>query len=163
MGRSAQTEPPVDVGFIRQSFAVGDGGELQRRVAVTNSAENPVYDNGGGALRVRLTFGGKRRTMDAARVAWALHFGAWPRGQVITLGARSDFSPGNLKIAPRLEHKPHAAGGRASSLTHRAKADRALIEAMIGHSGAAVAELGRIVGASEARTSARLVGWPRRV
>ena len=36
MGRGAQTEPPVDVGFIRQSFAVGDGGALQRRVAVTN-------------------------------------------------------------------------------------------------------------------------------
>ena len=67
MGRRVQTEPPIDVSFIRQSFTVGDGGELQRRVAVTNSAEDPVYDNGGSALRVRLTFAGKRRTMDACR------------------------------------------------------------------------------------------------
>ncbi len=156
MGRRVQTEPPVDVGFIRQSFTVGDGGALQRRVAVTNSAEDPVYDNGGGALRVRLTFAGKRRTLDAARVAWALHFGAWPRGQVITLGAQSDFSPGNLKIAPRLEHKPHAAGGRASSLIRRQAADRTLIAAMAGHPGAQVEELGKLVGSSKARTSTRL-------
>ena len=69
MGRRAVTEPPVDVSFIRESFTVGDDGELLRRVAAKNGGEDPVYDNGGGALRVRLTFGGKRRTMDAARLA----------------------------------------------------------------------------------------------
>ena len=38
---------------------------ILRRVAAKNGGKGPVYDNGGGEFRVRLTFEGKRRTMGA--------------------------------------------------------------------------------------------------
>ena len=156
MGRSAQTEPPVDVGFIRQSFTVGDDGELQRRVKVTNSAEDPVYDNGGGALRVRLTFASKRRTMDAAKLAWILHEGAHPRGVVRTLGREDDFRRANLTLVPHCSHKPSQKGGKSSALAKRQAADAGLLLVMTQHPGASVEELGRMTGCSRSRASTRL-------
>ena len=79
-----------------------------------------------------------------------------PVGRSSPLGLGPISAPAISRSLPRLEHKPHAAGGRASSLTHRAKADRALIEAMIINANATVEELGRLTGVSRARASTRL-------
>lgn len=53
-------------------------------------------DDGRGYLVVRID----GRRYKAQRVAWALHHGSWPAGQVRFVGAdRSDLSIGNLRVS----------------------------------------------------------------
>lgn len=106
---------------------------------------------------VRLSVGGKTRRISMLRAAWMIAHGAAPRGVVRPKdGDPWNGKAENLDLVRHCSHRPGLKGSPATSLTCRQSADRALLEAMAGHSGAAVAELGRIVGASEARTSARL-------
>ena len=114
MGRSAQTEPPVSVEFLMSSFAVRQDGALIRAASARGDliGEAASYRDPDGVARVRLSYRGRRRTMTAARVAWAVHHGAYPRGQVIATGAEGDFRRENLTVVSHCRQAPTALGER---------------------------------------------------
>ena len=74
MGRGPITEPPIPASFIAASFAVRQDGALIRVSSARGDliGESATYRDGDGVLRVRLTYQGKRRTMNAAKAAWIL-------------------------------------------------------------------------------------------
>jgi DNA-binding transcriptional ArsR family regulator len=166
MGRGPLTEPQIPASFIRESFAIGaNSGQLLRRdrpgadpgnYNARFAGESATYCDADGVLRTRLTFRGKRRTIAALRVAWIVATGAYPRGQVIAIGAEDDFRRGNLTVVPACSHKPQSAAGRASSLIRRQERDRALLAALAAHEGASIAKLARIASTSESRISTHL-------
>ena len=164
MGRGPLTEP-IPASFIAESFTVGaNSGELLRRDRPCDSGgynakfagESATYRDPDGVLRVRLRYRGKKRTMSAARIAWIVHTGSHPRGQVIATGAEDDFRRENLSLVPHCAHRPQSKAGRASALERRRAFSAALISAMAEHQGAGVAQLATIIGSSESCVSTRL-------
>jgi hypothetical protein len=165
MGRGPLTEPQIDAGHIRASFMVAhNSGELLRRDRPCDSGgynakfagESATYRDPDGVLRVRLRYRGKKRTMSAGRIAWIVHFGAYPTGQVQTRDGGDDLRPENLILTPHCAHRPQSKAGRASALERRRGFSAALISAMAEHQGAGVAQLATIIGSSESCVSTRL-------
>ena len=141
------------------SFAVRQDGALIRVASARGDliGESATYRDPDGVARVRMTVAGRRRTMTAARVAWAVHFGEPAKGQVQTIGAEDDFRRGNLTVVPNCRHQPwEKGGGQASSLKRKAEVDRSLLAAMAGHEGAGLAQLAKLVGIGEGRISTKL-------
>ena len=164
MGRQAQTEPPIGVDFLVASFELRQDGTMVRSASARGDLahEPAIYDNGDGVSRVRFTFKGKRRTMNAARVASILHEGVHPKGQVETIAAPNDFRLSNLRCVPRLRHKPNAEASRQSALVARRDADLRLLTALASREHPSVAELARDVGLSKGPVSKRLSGLEAR-
>src|ERR1700722_447774 len=167
MGRGPLTEPQIDAGHIRATFmGAHNSGELLRRDRPgqdrggynSKFAGDPAtYRDPGGVLRPRLTFQGKRRSMTAARIAWIISAGAYPKGQVQTRDGGDDFRPENLTVLPHCRHRPwEKGGGQASSLRRKAEVDRSLLSAMAGRPNATLSELAKRVGVSEGRVSVKL-------
>lgn len=167
MGRGRLTEPQIDAEHLRATFTIGaNSGELLRRDRPGADPGNynarfaggsATYRDADGVLRVRLTFRGRRHTMTAAKIAWAVDFGELPRGQVATIGAEDDMRAENLTVLSHGRHRPwEKGGGQASSLERRAEVDRSLLEAMAEHEGAGLAELAKLVGIAEGRISTKL-------
>ena len=154
MGRSA-APPPLDLDIVRQTIAVRQDGALIRRQSRMSafSGEPAVFQN-----MVCIRHDGVTRRLAAPRVAYAIQTEAWPPrgGQVRLKSGDSDYRLDNLEAVKACSHRPHAKGGRATSLVTRQAADRALLEAMLSHLGAAVEQLGRLTGRSEARTCTHL-------
>jgi Mn-dependent DtxR family transcriptional regulator len=166
MGRGPLTEPQIPASFIAESFTVGaNSGELLRRDRLCDSGGynskfaggSATYRDPDGVLRARLTFQGKRRNMTAARIAWILSAGVYPKGQVQTRDGGDDFRRENLTILPHCRHRPwEKGGGQASALERRAEVDRSLLAAMAEHQGASLMQLAKLVGVSEGRVSVKL-------
>jgi hypothetical protein len=86
MDRGPLTEPPLSVSFIRERFTIGaNSGELLRRNRPGDdlgnyntrfACEAASYRDSHGVLRARITYRGCRRTINAAKAAWVVHYGA---------------------------------------------------------------------------------------
>ena len=159
MGRGAITAAPVDVAIVQASFTVRQDGRLiHSPLARSDYAGRPAGFTLNGVPMVRLTVAGKVRRLAVLRVGSILAHGAAARGVVKPKdGDPWHANPANLILVPHAAHKPHLKGGPSTSLVRRQEADRAVLAAMVDHPGAAVEQLGKIVGTTEARTSARLV------
>jgi hypothetical protein len=90
------------------------------------------------------------------RVAWMLATGASPKGTVRARnGDDRDLRPENLILTPR-GPKPFGDGGRVSSLRKRAIANAKLLQAMVSHPDAPIAQLSALIGSSQPCTCTRL-------
>jgi hypothetical protein len=155
MGRGCQLEPPIPASFIAESFTVRQDWAASARGDLIG--ESATYRDPDGVLRARLTYRGKRRSMTAAKIAWAVHFGDHAKGVVKTIGAEDDFRRENLTVVPNCAHRPwETGGGQASSLKRKAEVDRSLLAAMADHEGAGLAQLAKLVGIGEGRISTKL-------
>ena len=158
MGRGCQLEPPIPASFIAESFTVRQDGALIRAASARGDliGEPATYRDPDGALRVRVTFQGRRRTINAAKAAWILATAEYPAGQIIPIGTEGDFRFENLTVVPNCRHRPMAKGGRASSLEHRRATEMRLLSAMAEQPGAGLMQLARITGTGEGRVCAKL-------
>ena len=93
---------------------------------------------------VRVRHNSRVRRLSAARVAHAIIKGQWPVGLL------------EAHVGDKTSDRPHAAGGRASSLTCRAETDMAMIRAMASASQVSIAQLSTLTGSPELCVSARL-------
>lgn len=157
MGRPAITLPPVPVETVQDTFALRQDGEIiRRRCHVDAFAREPAVYRG----MVRVTHEGRSRRIAAPRVAWAIHFGSWPKGRVILLdGDETNMRAENLRLV-RGGQNPASVG--RSSLAHRRAVDAKLIVALANHPGLSVVSLGELVGLSESGACIRLGGLSRR-
>lgn len=153
MGRlNASPLPPVD--HVREEFLVRQDGRLVRRachIAALNEEPAGYRGSHDGRLMVGVRYEGRTRRIAASRIAWAVHTGEWPKGIVLERnGDPADFRPDNL-ILTRAGAKPftQSRGGGASSLEEKARADRALIEAMAEHPEVSIVRLSTLTGTSE--------------
>ena len=159
MGRGRRTEPQIDAGHLRASFTIGaNSGALIRTAWARGDliGQSATYRDPDGVLRVRFRYRGARRTMTAAKMAWAVHYGELPRGQVQTIDDAADLRAANLTVVPACSHKAQSAAGKASSLERRRTFDAALLAALAANEGAGVGQLARITGSSESCISTKL-------
>ena len=141
-----------------------NSGELLRRDRLCDSGGynakfaggSATYRDPDGVLRVRLRYRGKKRTMSAVRIAWIVHTGSHPRGQVIATGGEDDFRRENLSLVPHCAHRPQSKAGRASALIRRRDAEMRLISAMASHESAGLAQLSAATGLGESCVSTKL-------
>ena len=121
MGRSAQTEPPVDVEVVQASFAIRQDGRLVHGSSSrSDHAGEPAGFMVGDRPMVRLSVGGKTRRIAVLRAAWMIAHGAAPRGVVQPKdGDPWNADPANLVLGRHCAHKPHLKGSSSSSLVRR--------------------------------------------
>jgi hypothetical protein len=159
MGRRKQTQPLVDVEFVRDAFMIGsNSGQIVRR----STGEVATFTLN-GKLLVRVYHQGQVRRVMASRVAWAIASGSWPKGVVRARnGVDDDLRFENL-IVTRHGRDPfgaisskHSKGGKASSLERRAKTTTTLINALAEHPGLTVPQISKLVGSSTSCTCVRL-------
>ena len=149
MGRRKTPIVPLDVGVIREAFAVGDNsGSVIRR----STGAEATFVGPSGALLIRCYHQGQVRRLTASRVAWVLaaDVNEWPKGPIKPRdGDERNLRAENLIQVRRSAHQPFSAGGKASSLERRTQADVALINALAEHQGAlTVPQLSVSVGQS---------------
>lgn len=109
------TLPPADI--ISETFYLDNAGVVRwrgrdrfdRRDRAFNKqfAEKPAGSkNADGYLTVSMMWEGRRRTLYAHRVAFALTFGRYPDGDVAHIdGDKTNNCPANLREASRAENK----------------------------------------------------------
>jgi hypothetical protein len=148
MGRRKGPLPPLDAEIIRQMFVVGDNsGEIIR----ASTGEGATFMGPSGALLVRCYHEGSIRRFTAARVAWAVQTGEWPKGVVRARdGDERNLKPDNLVLTKRGPRSfDQSKGGKGSSLERRQASERALLNALAEHQGAlTVPQLSISVGQS---------------
>ena len=146
MGRSFQTQPPLPIEYVRDALQVRPDGCLVWRERPREHFPHRLDDASrfnnqraggpagfvgpGGVMLVRFQFEGRTRRIAATRIAWALHYGQWPSGQVKTKNGADDFRRENLQLIQRGVNP--AAIGR-SSLARRSEVDSTLIKTLAGH------------------------------
>jgi hypothetical protein len=137
---------------VQEPFAVRQDGILIQ----LSSGEPAPYRTARDKPLVRIGFKGGVRRIGAARIAWCLHAGEWPRGRVQPKnGDDGDLRFVNLALA-KSGPRDHGLGGRAQALQRRAEADRAIIEAMAAQPGASLIALSAATGQAQSAVCARL-------
>ena len=111
---------------------------------VRGDGSQAIFSGPNSVAMVRVRHNSRVRRLSAARVAHAIIKG--PGAGRVARSARWD----------KTSDRPHAAGGRASSLTCRAETDMALIRAMASASQVSIAQLSTLSGSPESCVSARL-------
>ena len=117
MSKSEPAGHAIPIDYLRECF-FADGSTLRwqarparhfppvpgkRKVGAwkRKSGQSAGSPNGDGYLQVMLKFNGKRYSLAAHRILWALHYGAWPAGCIDHInGLRTDNRIENLRDVP---------------------------------------------------------------
>jgi hypothetical protein len=151
MGRSTAAAA-LDPAYVQERFAVKQDEALVR----LSTGEPAAYRTARDKPLVRIGFKGGVRRIGAARVAWCVHAGEWPRGRVHPKnGDDGDLRFANLMLA-KSGPRDHGLGGRAQALQRRAEAGRAIIEATAAQPGASLSALSAATGQAQSAVCARL-------
>jgi predicted transcriptional regulator len=140
MGRQRNSQPPPSPELIAKAFQIHDGALFSTRTGEAALVEKGID----GFLMARVTVDGKIRRFAVQRIAWVVHFGAWPKGIVRLRSDGGGYGADNL-IETRRGQNPFAVG--RASLIRRAERDASLLQAMVKLNGeATVPTISRLAG-----------------
>ena len=111
-----------------------------------------------GEPMVRVKWSGRTRRMTAARAAFIVAHGRFPKGAV-SLNRPGDYRPASLIEQP---YRGNRNGGVETSLPKRAEADARLLTALASHVSPSLSQLAGMVRLSKGNTSSRLKRFAER-